>query len=374
MIMIADHQQRDRAWLSQLHTDHESICWQYGVDLSTPLIEISRSERQWGSWHPATKTIRLAARLIRDHSWDVVTSVFKHEMAHQLVTEHFGDRDGHGPLFARACEMLGVPEQFRGASGDIPRTLPALDDGPQEGRERALIDKTEKLLALARSDNEHEAVLAMAKANELIEKYNLRRIEGRQQTDYEYLIINPGRKRIENFQRKICFILINFYYVKVIFSRLYDARACCHYKTIEIFGSRENVLIAHYVYSFLERKMHSLWKDHQRLHNLPGKGKRSFLLGLLDGFAEKLSTMKKQRQAKTADPARKTQTTALIRAEDRRLDEYIGRRHPRLRTKKPPRTRIHPDEYQAGQHQGRQLTLHKGVNDNLGSSGKMLPE
>jgi hypothetical protein len=363
-----------RAWILQLYREHERICWRYGARLSVPIIEIGNSSSSWGSWHPSGKTIKISARLIQLHSWDVVINILKHEMAHQAVSELFRSQDSHGRLFAEACDMLGVPQEFKGASGDLPRIILDVSERAAGSPHRNMLMKIEKLLALAESCNEHEALLAMEKANYLIAKYNIQRIEQCQQARYDCLIINHKTKRIENYQRKICSILSNHFFVKIILSDLFDAGQCCTHKTIEILGTCENVLIANYVYSFLLAQMNSLWHQFQLNHQTTGRQKRSYCLGVLDGFAKKLAGQKAKEfdTMHHASPA-PLHLSLLVCNKDQGLISFIEQLHPRLSQKKSAAAKIYLKEYEAGCSDGRNLTLNKGLTSDDGFQGRMLP-
>jgi len=363
----------DRAWLVQLAEEHERICWQYGVTLTVPLLEISASSSNWGSWHPATRTIKVSSRLITLHTWDVVLCVFKHEIAHQIVSEIFHSSEKHGPLFDRSCAMLGVPDSFRGASGDLPRTIRSIEEKAATSPQRKMLDKIEKLLALAQSHNEHESLLAMEKANRLIEKYNIRRVELSQKAHYDFIIINHKKKRIENYQRKICTILANHFFVKVILSNSYDALQCCSHKTIEIFGTTENVLIAHYVYDFLLGQMDFLWNQFRKKNNTSGRQKRSYWLGVLDGFAKKLSSKKQMSSDKNTIALQgKKNLSVMLCDQDQALGLFIEQRYPRLTRRTYASAKVHMKEYEAGHKDGKKLRLSKGVGTDDGFKGNLL--
>lgn len=369
-----DENRLQRAWILQLYKEHEKICWQYGVRLTVPIIEISRASSIWGSWHPSARTLKISVRLIRNHSWDVVLNILKHEMAHQAVTELFHSREAHGPQFEETCEMLGVPREFRGASGDVPRIILDVNEKATGDPQRNLLVKVEKLLALAESCNEHEALLAMEKANFLIAKYNIHRIEQSSQAGYDCIIINHKAKRIENHQRKICSILSNHFFVKVILSDLYNAEQCCTYKTIELLGTTENVLIANYVYSFLLTRMDSLWRQFQRKHRATGRQKRSYCLGVLDGFARKLAGRQPGGcDATVHGSAIPDHPSVLVCNSDHGLARFMEQRHPRLSRKKFAAAKVFLKEYEAGCSDGRNLTLNKGLTRSEGFQGKMLP-
>jgi hypothetical protein len=363
-----------RAWILELHREHEAICWRYRVGLARPMIEISNSRREWGAWDVGSRTIRVSAAVIKEYPWDVTLNVFKHEMAHQIVTDIFGAADGHGPLFEQACNMIGVPGAFQGARGDEPRKRVDFRDEEIDSENMRMLDKVRKLLSLARSGNENEAFLAMHKANELIEKYNIDRIEKDKAAKFVYAIIHHKKKRIENYQRRICLILREHFFVDVVYSSLYDPTACQTYRTIELLGTVENVRIAEYVYYFLMNQMEILWKAHQRKAPAPAfRNKRSYRLGVLKGFHDKLDRQARERrrpyQPETGGP--KTMS-ALICSEDKAMNAFVKMRFPRMYRYRTRQAMVHQGTYQAGLHDGKRLNIHKGIERSDGYRGRLL--
>jgi len=354
-----------RAWVRQLYEEHRTVCWQYRVSLDRPLIELTAANATWGSWEPRSRTIRLAARLVTDHTWDVVINILKHEMAHQIVTTFLKADNGHGAAFQQACDLIGVPAPFRTAGGDIPRVLHVAY--PAGSREELMLAKVRKLLALAESANEHEAGLAMQKANELIAKYNLERLSEQRQARYVYCIINHRAKRLENYQRHICRILIDHFFVEVVFSHLYDPQQDATHRTIELIGTSENVAIAEYVYEFLRQQLESLWGRYRNQTNAAGRSKRSYWLGVLNGFDEKL------RQTKTNGAVGRRLERALVcAAGDPQLAAFKASRFPRISLRKHGPARLEEPAFTAGLEEGRKLTLRKGVNEQDGNQGRLL--
>jgi len=362
-----------RAWISQLYDEHEFICWNHKVNLKRPIIEIYASNTHWGSWDAELQTMNLSVNLIMEHSWDVVVSILKHEMAHQIATDIFNSVDGHGDLFQRACRMIGVPEEFWGAGGDIPRKLTDFRESKIDSENVRILEKVRKLLSLAQSNNEHEAFLAMQKANELIEKYNIERIERNKDSRYVYAIVNHKKKRIENYQRRICLILKDYFFVEVIYSYLYDAVNRETYRTIELLGTKENVLIAEYVYCFLLNQLETLWKAHKRkTDNRSSKNKRSYRLGVIEGFRNKLHQMERKRNYHILNNSELKTTSALICAQDKMLSDFKSKRFPRLSTYRSQAATLDYGTYKAGINAGKQLTIHRGINQNGGFQGKLL--
>ena len=345
------------------------------MNLKRPIIEIYDSDTHWGDWDPTFRTMRFSVNLIMGHSWDVVVNILKHEMAHQIVTDIFNSVDGHGVLFKRACQMIGVPDEFCRAGGDIPRKLTDFREDDIDSENTRILEKVRKLLSLAQSNNEHEAFLAMKKANELIEKYNIERIEQNKDSQYVHAVINHRRKRIENYQRYICLILKDYFFVEIVYSYLYDAVNCETYKTIEILGTRENVLIAEYVYYFLLNQLEILWKAHKsKKGNGRAKNKRSYRLGVIKGFRDKLHQMEKKRSYHNLDNSELQTTSAMICAQDKVLSIFKSKRFPRLTNYRSQTATLHYGTYAAGINDGKQLTIHRGVTENGGFQGKLLSE
>ena len=362
-----------QAWASELIEEHESVCWQYKVGLSKPIIEISNSQMEWGSWDSDFRTMKVSANLISGHSWDVTVNVFKHEMAHQIVTDLFDRGDGHGDLFQTACKMIGVPKEFRGSKGDIPRKIVDFRTQAKDSANGRMLEKIGKLLSLAQSKNENEAFLAMKKANELIEKYNIDRIEQDTDSKYVYAIISHKKKRVENYQRRICMILKEHFFVEVVYSSLYDASDCQTYRAIELLGTAENVLIAEYVYYFLLNQLGVLWKVHQSRKSVRGsKNKRSYWLGVLKGFGDKLDQQAKIRKRYKPEVRGTKTMSALICAEDKMLARFTRIRFPRLSSYRSQGATIDHRTYQIGIDEGKRLNIHKGINRKDGFQGRLL--
>ena len=364
-----------QAWSTQLSQEHASICWKYSVDLKKPLIELTDSKKKWGSWDPGNRTIRLSRNLINSHSWDVVLHVLKHEMAHQVVSEIFKEDSGHGKPFQKACSLIGVAAEFRGASGDIPRILDDFHNKEDDPHLRKILLKAQKLLSLAESSNEHEASLAMEKANEFIRRYNLDRIEFAKPADYVYVIINHKKKRIENYHRRICTILMDYFFVEVIFSSLYDPETCEKHKIIELLGTVENVSFAEYVYHFLMQQLDSLWRNHHKKTHVPARQKRSYRLGVLSGFIDKLARQEARHREELPEMTDTPMTTsALVCTGDHALAAFLSARFPRLsrRRWKPPL--VDKATYKAGVSDGKKITLHKGIIQDEGNNGWLLVE
>ncbi|MFA7381866.1 MAG: SprT-like domain-containing protein [Desulfurivibrionaceae bacterium] len=358
------------SWRRQLAREYRHLCWLYRLRLRLPLFEIREGQSRAGAWSPGLDTLSLASWLIRDHAWDVVLEVLKHEMSHQYVQQILG-RGGelpHGPAFQEACDRLGVHPEFRAAQGAIPRLLRVA--GGQSG---GMLARVEKLFALAQSANEHEAALAMAKANAILRRCNLERLDRQTATDYDYLIIHPGTKRIAAHQRAMAALLKDFFYVNVVIAQQFEAQSGETLRVIELTGARENLAVAEHVYHFLSHRLAYLWREFRKSTGATGREKNSYWLGVLNGFREKLLLQDRQEQGARRATGGQSESS-LICAADPGLIRYYRARYPRLRTVQHHGPRVYADTYQAGQQEGKQLIIHKGVGAEGGNTGLLLAE
>lgn len=347
-------------WLRQLQLEFEEICMTYGLQLTVPVFEITDTVKELGAWHPDTRTLRISRHLIVNHCWSITMQVLKHEMAHLLCTEQLRNAGTpHGEAFQQACEMLGVLPEFRRAGTVVVEIIEqATCRSKISASGRECMARVEKLLALSQSSNEHEAALAMQKANELIEKYHIRELGNDRECRYGFAVIDRKRKRIESYQRRICTILHDFFLVRVVLSRLYDPLRHDTYKTIEILGTKENVTIAEYCYYFLENRLALLWTLNK--HRFKGSirtEKNSYYLGLLRGFHQKLQEQRKDKKDLGTD----SQLGNLIVAEEKRLEIFVGTCFPRLRKAAKSGVKVYGTTYNEGVETGKTITFAEGL-------------
>lgn len=378
----ADRLLRDRArrWAERLRHEYDHVCFSHRTELARPALSVVDLGTRWGTWDPFTRTLSLSTRLLEIYPWEIVVEVLKHEMAHQLVDERFGSDEGHGPLFRQACRLLGVAEWAQRAEVELGEVLEpfqresAVAEDPAESGMR-LLRRVEKLLALAGSSNEHEASAAMGKVRELYAKYNLDRIREKKDDPMVSLFVRTGRRRLERYQYLICSILNDHFFVEVVHTELYDVERCEPYKAVELLGTRENVLMAEYVYHFLMNQARSLWNG--RLKTTPNGNKSSrrtrsaFQAGVIRGFLDRLeATAPKPAESRAHEEL--TPGTALVVPPDPALDAYVAFRYPRLVRIRGGGRLFDRASYESGRQEGRALVLHKGVTAR-GPGGKLLP-
>jgi predicted SprT family Zn-dependent metalloprotease len=312
--------------------------------MRAPAIELSDTARELGQWSPGTRTIRLARHLVLGQPWGVVVEVLKHEMAHQFVHEVLGatDETAHGQAFQDVCARMGIDA----AASGMPH------EATEE--EARVAERIARLLALAESDNEHEAQAAMTAAQKLMLKHNLAARGAR--ADYGFRHLGKPRGRVTEAERLLANLLIGHFFVDAIWVPVWRPLEGKRGTVLEIVGSHANLELASYVHAFLLDTAQRLWAKHQRDTGLrSNRDRQKYYAGVMLGFQEKLRTQ-----------AVESKKEGLVWVKDGHLEEFFRRRHPRVRNV-TYRSARGSEAYAHGRAAGRNIVLHKPVS--RGSSG-----
>lgn len=371
------HSTLTELWSHQLQKEYDHINWAYRLRLIRPQIKILRASSFLGQWDPLYREMTFSENLIKHHSWHIVIEILKHEIAHQLVSDRGDQEVGHGPTFKRYCKSLGVDERFQKAQSEInfsainfESTEHFRSESSADPESQKLMERIEKLLSLAQSKNQNEAVAAMEKVNELYEKYNIDRIQLRTQSHhYRYLVLKLNTSKVRSHFSIIASILKEHFFVDIIISDIYDPLKNKTIKTFEIFGTKENLLIAEYVFHFLNQTIEDFWQQHAKSNALEGKYKRSFQLGLLHGFNSKLRASKDLRMnSKNIDPS-VSKSLALLK-DNPALMEFIHQKHPRISHRSRDSGRVYGSAYSEGVENGKNIVIHKGIETTNSNTSK----
>jgi hypothetical protein len=321
--------------------------------LRAPTLELVDQRTHLGRWHHATRTLTLSRPLVLEQPWGVVVEVLKHEMAHQYAHEVLGatEEAPHGAAFRAVCERLGIDAQAAG--------MPRAQEGPES--EDRVVARIAKLLALAESPNPHEAEAAMAAAQRLMLKHNLDQVAVRAPRAYGFRHLGVPTGRTTEAQRILAALLGKHFFVEVIWVPVYRPREGKRGSVLEICGSTENLAMAEYVHAFLEHTAERLWEEHARRTGAPRAERRSYLTGVMAGFAEKL-----------AQGARAQQREGLVWVRDADLSGFYRKRHPYVRHVRYAGGR-RTETFAEGKEAGKRIVLHKPVEHAAGSRGNLLP-
>ena len=320
----------------------------FGEKLAAPVFALVDSETKLGRWVPDGRRIELARAFVLGRPWLEVMSVLQHELAHQYVDEVLRVRNEppHGDTFRRVCEERGIDARAGG--------VPIAAEAPEGDR---ILDRIRKLLALAGSDNRHEAELAMQKAHELMLRHN---VDAPGDRRYVIRQIGTPEKRGNRVEGAVLALLAELFFVKVILVPVWLPLLGKRGTAYEISGTQANVDMAEHVYSFLLATADRLWRENRNDTRVrSGRDRLSYQMGVIGGFRDKL----------LADRIT-LQETGLVWVGDADLDRHYRARHPRVTTR--TRTMRLDDAHAAGREAGRTVVLHKPVSEGPTATGPRL--
>lgn len=309
--------------------------------LKPAVLMISDTTRRIGQWSRGTRVLELSRVLVLTRSWLAVVSVLEHEMAHQYVDEVLEvlHETAHGPTFQRVCEERGI--DARAAGEPVESTAEIETD-------RAL-DKIRKLLALAGSENQHEAEIAMKRAHELMLRHNIEQTAEQQR--YEVRHVGEPTVRTNAVELGIAGLLTELFFVEVIRVPVYVAGTGRLASVYEVIGTHANVEMAAHVFAFLRATADRLWRENRRDARVrSGRDRLAYQAGVIRGFRDKLLAERTQLKG-----------TGLVWVGDGALDDFFRLRHPRIRRMR--RTVRLNHAHAAGREAGRTVVLHKPVTD-----------
>ena len=317
-----------------------------------PLFSLRDMEGGWGYWSPEKREVCLSRKLVLNHSWDSIREVLLHETAHQFSEEVLGtnNESPHGPGFRRACLLLRANPKASGNCRPLDERI--LHDGGDPNDK--IIVRVRKLMALAQSKNQHEAEAAMAKAHELIEKYNVDLLARNEDRDFTSVFV--GKPLLRHFRESyyISNLLQDFYFVFGIWIPAYVLDKAKMGSVLEISGTIQNVRIASYVHDFVERYIDSQWRGYNKDMGLNRYRKTDFSVGIIEGFRSKLKLEAEKKK-------RPKSKRALVRLKDQQLQEYVAYMYPRTTNVKGRALRRDKKVWKAGIGIGKDLVISKGI-------------
>ncbi len=362
---IINQEELERRILQGLSCEWQQAVWvlspSYRKRMRAPLFSLGVMRDRWGFWSGEKREISLSRDLVFNHSWDAVREVLLHEIAHQFTEEVLAPapEPPHGPHFQNACHLLRANPKASGKfiplDKRIYRGQISYDSHSPEDK---MMHRVKKLLALAESPNQHEAEAAMAKAHDLIVRYNLSLLA--RDDNRNFASISVGSPALRHFSEdySLAHLLQDFYFIKGIWMSNYVPEKGKMGRVLEISGTIQNIKMASYVHDFVQNFIRSQWFDYNKDKRLNRFRQSDFAVGIIEGFRSKLESPKKGK-----DP------TALMKIEDPQLTKYFSYRYPRtVQIQRGARGR---DEkvLKDGKRIGRSLVIAKGISESTGNRG-----
>jgi hypothetical protein len=233
--------------------------------------------------------------------------------------------------------------------------------------------RVEKLMALAESCHRHEAEAAMAKAHELITKYNIDLLsEQSGQRDFASVFAGKPALRHSREDYRLAHLLQDFYFVRGIWVSACVLEKGKMGRVLEISGTLQNLKIASYVHDFVRGFIRNQWVEYNKDKRLNSHRKSDFAVGVIQGFRSKLE--QSQKQIENRDEF------ALIKLEDPLLASYLAYRYPRIVTFRRGVSSQDQKVLKDGERVGRKLVISKGITEKrksdrlLSGAMKLLPQ
>lgn len=333
--------------------------------LTLPIFILDKSTTTWGKWVGGRICeLRISWQLVKDYSWDCVCEVLRHEMAHQIVDQCWkrsNTESAHGPSFAKACKLLRIPAMA--SYCPLEKRINDIHSVNKDG----YLNKIDKLLALANSDNIHEAEAAASKAYQLSVKYNKDNIRIDKERQFFSKTLGEVLLKRPIYIKTLVFLLSKFYFVECIWIsqvRLSDGRLGM---ILEISGSAENVLMAEYVYHFVLNFIAQQWWHLQKKRNTRRSSRTAYASGVIDGFYSRLEESKKQYMDKDCE------LRSLVTMKDAKLDDYYHNRHISIKsTRNRGRSYTEEPAFHHGKKAGKGMVINKGIHGKKGNKANYL--
>jgi hypothetical protein len=370
---IRNQEELERRIVYGLSCEWDNALWLHGTSerksMRHPLFRLGDLNGKLGSWSAAKREITISRNLVLNHPWDSVREVLLHEMAHQFRDEVLrgADEPPHGPLFHMACNKLRANPK---ASGSYPTLDERVLRGFEDAQDKLMV-KIKKLMALAESRNRHEAESAMAKAHELIAKYNMD-FSLRHDTEAVSLSrmtsIFLGRPAMRHMleQYHLAHLLQDFYFVRGIWVSAFVVEKKKMGRVLEISGYPENIQIASYIFECVNRYIQSQWIQYSREKKISGRQRTAFAIGIIAGFRSKLNGSGNKYQKQIG-------IKALVEKSSQLMDRYIGLRYPKLVGFKRGGAAFDHATREAGERIGRKLIISHGITQVQKGARKLLP-
>jgi len=341
------------------------------LSLKYPNFKISGMTKTLGLWEADSRTISLSLNLLRNYEWGAVEHVLKHEMAHMIVSEIFNMRQygySHDEAFKKACDVLEIAAERCTSFSYLSSYKSSESD--------SITEKIQKLFIKGncQSLNKEEAELFLHKAQELMMKYNIsiRDINGNDKL-FVTRPIGSIYKKMPNYVNTICSILREHYFVKTIIipkSAPFRVSKRNYVWSIELFGDKNNVDTAEYIFHALIVNGEHLWKAFSKERKAEGErirgeySKASFLEGVYTGYQRQCEETQEHLEKKGMD------FTSLVYLKDPIVEEMYHKQYPHLKNSHSYNY-ARSGGYGAGVAKGLNLRIARGVGA-ASNNGKFL--
>jgi hypothetical protein len=309
-------------------------------------IVVFEGQNKLGFFDPTYYQLGLNQALMYSTKDKVLKDIIRHELAHYLTLIFYGPEcPAHGEEFKVVCHRFGWASDVSYASADI-----TLLNQKIEGDLKAeqIIHKVQKLLKLAQSDNIHEAEQATLKANQLLLRYNIDKLQNKNEFETLFVARAISCKR-KNAKLTAIYDIIKHFMVSPIL------RYGRGEVSLEVTGTKANIELALYIADFLNLELERLWQNFSKQHNSKGsRAKNSFYQGMAKGHAQKME--------QTLRTLNSEDSKALI-AINQELKTGVKKIYRRI-SSTSSNALLDETSFNAGKMAGAKLTINKAIKNN----------
>jgi hypothetical protein len=230
--------------------------------------------------------IGLSKKLMYTSQDEVLKNIIRHELAHFICYLIHGPNEAHTFKFKEICRKLNWNDEVERAYSNIEAENEKVLE--KNTKTEQLLLKLKKLMALATSDNAHEAELATIKANQLLLQHNLSYIHNENVAEDTFVIKRVLSSSRKSTKHSAISNILQTFCVSTIFNH---GEGICY---LEVVGDETSALLAEYVANYLDVELDLLWiiaqKENQKLKGLAAKN--SFFRGVAKGYVMKINQEK----------------------------------------------------------------------------------
>ncbi|RZF20861.1 MULTISPECIES: DUF2786 domain-containing protein [Halobacteriovorax] len=307
---------------------------------------VNESDKVLGFYDPLIYQIGINKCFMTMNDEELLENVLKHEIAHFMVHVTCGiSEQAHGVEFRNIFKRYAWNQDFSKSQINLAAYTKTSNQVTQ---------KIQKLLELAKSDNEFEAKLAARKANDLIAKHNLEKVRltnfTRNEIDMRELE-DTYVKRVASFKRRnllhdCLYDILKEFSVAPVFS---SGRGGGY---LEVIGAKENVEAAHYIYDYTTQAMNGLWLQAKKSSNLKGvRAKNTYFKSFTKSFLQEL----KKSQQQHISSRELVHLNGLTSAHRNRV-------YPRVSSQSSQSSSFDPKAWSLGNKAGKSFKIGKGIN------------
>lgn len=306
---------------------------------------VNESDKTLGFYDPLIYQIGINKCFMTILDDDILENVLKHEIAHFLVHINFGIHEqAHGIEFRNIFLQNSWDTKFSKSQINLEAIVKTSDN---------ITSKIQKLLELAKSENENEAQLAAKKANDLIQKHSLQkvRIKNLERHHFDFNDLEDTYvKRVASYKRRslihdCLYDILKEYSVAPVFS---SGRGGGY---LEVIGPRESVEAAHYIYDFTVNAMTLQWEQAKKTKKLKGvRARNTYFKSFTSAFVAQLRKHKSE----------STSTKELVHLKN--LSEAHRQRvYPRVSAQASQSSSFDKNAWNLGNTAGKNFKVNKGL-------------